>query len=222
MRQRTPAPDPFDADVSLDTDADDASPDALADAPMGAPAAAQKYVPRLSKTQLKTQSHELQQLGAEVAALPESRLADVPMPESLRDAIAQYRRTKSHEGRRRQMQLIGKQMRFAEPEPLREAVASFKLGSARDTLALHQAEAWRDDLIANDGALTRWAQAYPRSDLQQLRSLVRAARKAALEPAQPGQSRNGRAFRELFQFVKPWLQAAIPTTEVSDSDERDD
>ena len=162
-----------------------------------------KYNPRLSKTQLKTQMHQLQQLGEEVAALPDSRLAAAPMPDALREAIAQYRRTKSHEGRRRQLQYIGKQMRSAQAEPLREAVASFKLGSARDTLRLHQAEAWRDELIADDGALTRWALAFPESDLQQLRSLVRAARKLAAEAAAP---RHGRVFRELFQFVKPWLE----------------
>ncbi len=161
---------------------------------------------RPSKTQLKTQAHELQQLGAELAELPETRLLETPMPDALRDAIGQYRRTKSHEGRRRQLQFVGKQMRFADPEPLREAVASFKLGSARDTLRLHQAERWRDDLIKDDDALTRWAQAFPQSDLQQLRSLVRTARKVAAEPVDPGRPRNVRVFRELFQFLKPWLE----------------
>src|SRR6185369_15805189 len=112
------------------------------------------------------------------------------------------RRTKSHEGRRRQMQYVGKQMRSTDPEPLREAVAAFKLGSATETLKLHEAERWRDELVADDGALTRWAQTHPESDLQRLRSLVRAARKdAAAAPEQ----RSGRGYRELFQFIKPWL-----------------
>lgn len=158
---------------------------------------------RPSRTRLKLQSQELQQLGAEVAALPENRLADTPMPEALREAILEYRRTRSHEGRRRQLQYIGKQMRHADDGPLREAVAAFKLGSARDTLRLHEAERWRDELIADDDALTRWAQAHPESDLQRLRSLVRAARRdAAAAPEQ----RHGRGYRELFQFIKPWLE----------------
>lgn len=157
---------------------------------------------RPSKTRLKQQSHELQTLGLELAELPDNRLAAIEMPEALRDAILQFRRTKSHEGRRRQMQYVGKQMRFVDAGPLREAVAAYRLGSARDTLVLHEAERWRDELVANDEASTRWAQTYPQSDLQQLRSLVRAARKdaaAALE------QRNGRGYRELFQFIKPWL-----------------
>lgn len=159
---------------------------------------------RPSKSRLKQQMHELQTLGAELAALPADRLAAIALPDALRQAIADYLRTKSHEGRRRQMQFIGKQMRLADAAPLREAVAAYKLGSAQDTLALHETERWRDELIADEAAATRWAQAYPQSDLQQLRSLVRAARKDAAAPEQ----RHGRAYRELFQFIKPWLAGA--------------
>ena len=102
-------------------------------------------------------------------------------------------------GRRRQMQYIGKLMRGADAEPLREAVAAMQLGRARDSLALHQAEQWRAELIAGDDAATRWAAEFPDSDLQQLRSLVRAARKdAAAIPEQ----RSGRAYRELFRYIR--------------------
>ena len=54
-------------------------------------------------------------------------------------------------------------------------------------------------MIESDDALTGWAAEFPASDLQQLRSLIRAARKdAAAAPEQ----RSGRAYRELFQFIK--------------------
>ena len=160
---------------------------------------------RPSKTRLKQQAHSLQALGAELAELPPHRLADLPLPEALRDAIAQLRRTKTHEGRRRQLQFVGKQMRFADEVPLREAVAAFNLGSAKDTLLLHETERWREELLASDEALTRWAETFAGSDLQQLRSLVRAGRKdASLAPEQ----RSGRAYRELYQFIKPWLSDA--------------
>ena len=170
-----------------------------------------EYQPeRPSKTKLKQQAHLLQALGEELVELPARRLADTPMPEILRDAIEQYHRTRSVEGKRRQLQYIGKQMRFADAAPLREAVDSFKLGSAKQTLLLHEVELWRDQLVADDEAATRWAQTYPKSDLQQLRSLMRAARKdAATAPEQ----RNGRGYRELFQFIKPWLQQAADPDE---------
>ncbi len=160
---------------------------------------------RPSKTRMKQQAHDLQALGEALVALPPSRLKDVAMPEILREAIAQYRRTRSFEGQRRQLQYIGKQMRFADEAPLREAVDAFKLGSAKDTLLLHEIERRRDELVASDDALTAWAAEFPGSDLQRLRSLVRAARKdAAAAPEQ----RNGRGYRELFQFIKPWLADA--------------
>ena len=174
---------------------------------------------RPSKTRLKAQAHALQALGAELAELPPKRLAALSMPEGLRDALAELRRTRSHEGRRRQLQFVGKQMRFADEAPLREAVAAFKLGSAKDTLRLHETERWREELLAGDEALTRWAQTFPGSDLQQLRSLVRAGRKdAALAPEQ----RSGRGYRDLYQFIKPWLGAADAAASGADRDGDDD
>ncbi|MDE2276957.1 MAG: DUF615 domain-containing protein [Burkholderiales bacterium] len=167
------------------------------------PAPAEGPDARPSKTRLKQQSHELQSLGAAVAGLSPERLAATPMSEPLRDAIEQYRRTRSHEGRRRQMQYVGKLMRGADEAALREAVAAATLGSARQALALHEAERWRAELIADDEALPRWLQAHPDSDTQRLRSLVRAARRdaATLGP----EARQPKSFRELFQFIRPLL-----------------
>ncbi|MBI5722310.1 MAG: DUF615 domain-containing protein [Burkholderiales bacterium] len=161
---------------------------------------------RPSKTQLKRESHSLQELGAELVELNDERLAALQMPESLRDAIAEYRRTRSHEGRRRQMQFIGKLMRHVDEAPmasLREAVAASKLGSAREALALHEAERWRAELIADDAAVARWLAEHPDTDMQHLRSLVRAARRDAAGLA--AEARQPKSVRELFQFIKPWI-----------------
>jgi len=46
---------------------------------------------------------------------------------------------------------------------------------------------------------TRWLEAHPGADAQRLRALVRNARKDA---AQEAGARNGRAYRELFQFIR--------------------
>ena len=148
-------------------------------------------------------------LGVAVTALSADRMAALDIPEPLREAITEFRRTKSHEGRRRQMQLVGKLMRSADETLLREAVAEATLGSARETLALHEAERWRAELVASDDALTRWMQDHPDTDAQQLRSLVRAARRDAAKPAGPGQdTRQPKSLRDLFQFIKPSLAAS--------------
>jgi ribosome-associated protein len=160
---------------------------------------------RPSKSERKREAHDQQALGEALAALKEATLAGIAMPESLRDALAEWRRTRSHEGKRRQMQYIGKLMRHADVEPLRAAVAAAQLGGAHDTLALHEAEAWRARLVDNDAALTAWTAAHPQADLQQLRALIRSARRDA---GLPPEQRHGRAWRELFQFIKPWMKAA--------------
>jgi len=154
---------------------------------------------RPSKTRLKQASHALQDLGEAVVALPDARLASLAVSEQLLDAIRQYKKTRTHEGKRRQMQYIGKLMRVHDIEPIRQAVADLQLGRAQDSLALHEAERWRAELVADDAAATRWISDHPDTDVQQLRSLIRAARKdAALVP----EKRSGRAYRELFQFIK--------------------
>lgn len=164
---------------------------------------------RPSKTKLKEQSHELQTLGVAVAALSEERIAKLDLSDTLREAILEYRRTKSHEGRRRQMQYVGKLMRSADADALREAVAEASIGSARETLRLHEAEQWRDALIAGDDAFTDFAARFPGADLQALRALARQARKdAPAADAPPGQApRQGRAYRELFKQVRALLDA---------------
>jgi ribosome-associated protein len=161
---------------------------------------------RPSKTQLKQQSHSLQDLGVAVAALSADRLAAIAMPDNLRDAIETFRRTRSHEGRRRQMQYVGKLMRSADEAALREAVAAATLGSAKETLAMHEAERWRAELIASDDALTRWMTEHPATDTQQLRSLVRAARRDAVGLAP--EARQPKSFRDLFQLIKPLMAAS--------------
>jgi ribosome-associated protein len=163
---------------------------------------------RPSKSERKRASHLLQTLGDEVAALPASRLNALTLPDNLREAIRELHRTKSHEGRRRQLQFIGKLMRQVDPEPLQEAVANFKLGGAQDALALHQAEQWRESLLADDQALTRWMAEHPDTDAQPLRALIRQARLEVRPDAGAGVAqRQGRHFRDLFQFIKTQLKA---------------
>ncbi len=154
---------------------------------------------RPSKSQLKRDMTSLQLLGEELLAMPESRWEPLALPEILYDALRAAKKITAHEGRRRQIQYIGKLMRKIDPEPVRQAVAAFNLGHAKDSLALHQSERWRERLLAHDADLQAFIDEHPGIDVQQLRSLVRAARKdAALIP----EKRSGRAFRELFQFIK--------------------
>jgi len=155
-----------------------------------------------SKTQLKAEADEKQALGEALLTLRADLMARLDLPDKLRDAIADAKKITNFEGKRRQMQFIGKLMRPLDPEPIREAINEQLNGSADLTLALHLAEQWRDKLIADDAALGEWLQEHPGTDSQQLRALVRQARKDA-KPEKPGEAqRHGKAYREIFQLVR--------------------
>jgi ribosome-associated protein len=155
-----------------------------------------------SKTQLKAEADEKQALGEALLTLRADLMARLDLPDKLRDAIADAKKITNFEGKRRQMQFIGKLMRPLDPEPIREAINEQLNGSADLTLALHLAEQWRDKLIADDAALGTWLEEYPGTDSQQLRALVRQARKDA-KPEKPGEAaRHGKSYREIFQLVR--------------------
>ncbi len=166
-----------------------------------------------SRTELKKESAELQKLGEALLALRGDLFERLDLPESLLTALGELRRITNFEGRRRQSQYVGKLMRQLEPETLqsiRDALEEQRSGSAQATLALHSAEKWRDDLIASDDALQAWLQSHPETDSQQLRALVRQARKdgaPSQDEVSKGQApRRGRAFREIFQIVRDTLE----------------
>lgn len=155
-----------------------------------------------SKTQLKAEADEKQALGEALLTLRADLMARLDLPDKLRDAIADAKKITNFEGKRRQMQFIGKLMRPLDPEPIREAINEQLNGSADLTLALHLAEQWRDKLIADDAALGTWLEEHPGTDSQQLRALIRQARKDA-KPEKPGEApRHGKSYREIFQLVR--------------------
>lgn len=160
-----------------------------------------------SKTQLKAEADEKQALGEALLTLRADLMARLDLPEKLLDALAQAKRITNFEGRRRQMQFIGKLMRPLDTEPIRAAIDEQANGSADLTLALHLAEQWRDKLVASDDALGNWMTEYPGTDSQQLRALIRQARKDIAKPETPGEApRHGKSYREIFQLVKQMMK----------------
>lgn len=165
-----------------------------------------------SRTELKKESTELQKVGEALLTLRSDLFERLDLPEGLVNALDELKRITNFEGRRRQLQYVGKLMRQLEPatqQAVRDALEEQRSGSAQQTLALHMAEKWRDDLIASDDALQAWLQAHPDTDVQQLRALIRQARKDGA-PTQDEVSRGlaprrGRAFREIFQLVREQL-----------------
>ena len=180
-----------------------------------------------SRTELKRESTELQKLGEDLLTLRPEQMARLAVSEKLKDALVEAKRITNFEGKRRQMQFIGKLMRLVEPSVLdevRTALNDQLGGSAQDKLRLHQAELWRDRLLLDDDALGTWLTAHTETDAQQLRALIRQARKDA-QPEKPGAAvRHGRAYRDIFQIVRDQLER-VPEPEADtavtyDADQR--
>ncbi|MDT8409695.1 MAG: ribosome biogenesis factor YjgA [Wenzhouxiangellaceae bacterium] len=159
-----------------------------------------------SKTSLKAQDQALQELGVALAKLPPSRLAALDLPEDLRAAIADYHSIRAHGASKRHRKYLGRLLRGLDTEAYEKAVENFAAGSKAEARALHQVERWREELVADDEALARWLAEHPGTDVQHLRSLIRAARKhdAGTAPSE----RRGKAWRELFKFIRQYLADA--------------
>ena len=164
-----------------------------------------------TRTDLKRESTELQKLGEDLLTLRAEPMARLELPEKLVDAVAECKRITNFEGIRRQMQFIGKLMRKLDDSKhaeIRAALDEQHMPSAKETMLLHQAEQWRDRLIAEEDAVGQWINLSPGTDSQNLRALVRQARKDA-KPEKPGLApRHGRAYRDIFQLVREALTGA--------------
>jgi ribosome-associated protein len=155
---------------------------------------------RPSKTRRKQEMTALQQLGEELLRLSPAQLARIDLPDALRDALREAQRITAHEGRRRQMQYIGRLMRQVDPEPIRRGLDD-ATGASRAAVALmHRCERLRDELLEDDGALTDFLHTHPHADVQHLRALIRAARRELASGTAP------RHARELYRWLHEMLQ----------------
>lgn len=162
-----------------------------------------------SKSQKKRDMTALQKLGEELVGYTAERLERVEMPDDLRSAIDEARGIRDHEGRRRQMQYIGRLMRDVDVVPIRAAIEAFAGASREEAAALHALERWRDRLIEDDAALTAFAGEHTAALnpdlLQRLRTTIRMARK------ERGEGRPPKHFRELFRLIRTAVEDDLPS-----------
>ena len=158
---------------------------------------------RPSKTQRKKAVHALQDLGVELVELPEERLAEIEMPETLRDAVMEARRITAHEAKRRQMQYIGKLMRKVDAEPIRIALDAWQAPSHSQTRLHKHVEAWRDRLLNDPNGIGAFLTEYPRTDTPQLTMLIADALR------ERGMNRPPRAFRALYQALRTQIGGTL-------------
>lgn len=151
----------------------------------------------VSKSQLKRESHALQAMGEELVELPAAKLAKIPMPDALAEAVALARKIKARGGRKRQLQYIGKVMRSIDAEPIAQALDNLKNAAGKEAAKFHRLEQWRDRLIAEgDAALGELLIEFPTAERQHLRQLIRNAQREAANNKPP------KSAREIFRYLR--------------------
>jgi len=152
-----------------------------------------------SKSELKRQMTERQKLAEVLAALSSDALKTIPMDEAIKAAIAETNKIKSFEAIRRHKQYLGKLMRFldeTELEAIQKRLDAIQGVSKAETAKLHFLEGYRDRLIADDAAFTKLIEQFPEMDIQNMRTLIRNARR------EKEQNKPPKAYREIFRCLK--------------------
>ncbi len=146
-----------------------------------------------SKTRAKAAQSAKQDFGVILLAFSAKKLTGLGLPETLIDALLLAQRITDFEGKRRQMQYIGKLLRNVDTEALQHALAqdevTQRMPEAKEPSA-H--DIWREQLLADDAALQAFIEQHPQADSQQLRTLIRQTKKlqasaTALQNLQPPQ-----------------------------------
>ena len=152
-----------------------------------------------SKSELKRQMTERQKLAEVLAALSSDALKTIPMDEAIKAAVAETNKIKTFEAIRRHKQYLGKLMRFLDDEELetiQKRLDAIQGVSKAETAKLHYLESYRDRLIADDETFTKMIEQYPDMDIQNMRTLIRNARK------EKETNRSPKAYREIFRVLK--------------------
>ncbi len=169
-----------------------------------------------SKSSIKREMHALQDLGEQLVALSPERLAKVPLPEALYEAIREAQRISKHGARRRQLQYVGKLMRNVDPEPIQAMLDVFNGVSKAEVARQHRLERLRSDFLEDEKVVGRIAEDWPDADIQYLRVLRRNALKEREQGKPP------RAYREIFRILRDLDAGASPSTDGGSDDTQPD
>jgi len=156
-----------------------------------------------SKTKIKQQMHDLQDIGEQLVWLSNDKLSELNLPENLLDAIREMKRITKFGAQKRQRQYIGKLMRELDPTPIIARLEAWNGSSRQHTAWLHQVERWRDRLLESEAALTELLASHPDADAQHLRALIRNSHKEK-ELNKPPKS-----YREIFQALREIMPEEI-------------
>jgi ribosome-associated protein len=151
---------------------------------------------RASKSARKREAASLQELGVQLAALPDHELAGLDLPDTLATALRDLRRLPTHGAQLRQRQYIGKLMRSIDPEPVLAKLKERKQRHDVEVRHFQKIESWRDRLLQEADAVGQLLEEFPAADRAELSRLLEKAAKERAEQRSPSGT------RELFAFLR--------------------
>ncbi|MFW5442854.1 MAG: ribosome biogenesis factor YjgA [Methylococcaceae bacterium] len=157
------------------------------------------YAIRPNKSQIKRDIVEIADLAEELTHLTDAQITAMEMPQVIVKSIAETKKMPATKpARKRQLKYITGHLRNMDLDKIKETLDRLKTKSAHGVREHHQAEQWRDKLIASEGngVLTEFLNNFPAADRQHLRQLQRNAQKEAKEEKPP------KASRVLYKYMK--------------------
>ncbi|BDQ35329.1 ribosome biogenesis factor YjgA [Pseudodesulfovibrio portus] len=142
-----------------------------------------------SRSQLKRDMTELQQLGMDLAALGDGVIKGANLPEEVEKALLMIKKITKHEARRRHLQYVGKLMRTFDTGPVREIVEAAKAGHQIKTAEFKRLEKLRDRLIDGDDDLLQELFEQHPEEGRRLRHLTLGARRERAREKPPKDAR---------------------------------
>lgn len=150
-----------------------------------------------SKSQRKRDMLELQKMGEALMAMKPEVWDRFPFQPRLREALEESRRIKNLSARRRHVRFLGKLLGKEDTDAVQETIERMEARKQGEREHLHLHEGWRDRLIdEGDVALGSFLEHYPQADRQQLRQLIRDARREREREKPPA------AARKLFRMIR--------------------
>jgi ribosome-associated protein len=152
----------------------------------------------VSKSEMKRDMIELQELGERIVALPRKKAMELPISEMMKAAVRESDRVGKNEAMRRHMQYIGRLIRSEDIEAVRNALDLLDPSSEAYGRVTGQQEQWRTRLINDPDALNDFIEQFPTVDRQHLRGLIRnATKEISGESPKPGSN-----YKNLFKAIK--------------------
>lgn len=150
-----------------------------------------------SKTQVKRELHDLQELGRRLTELKPAQLEKLELTDKLRRALEEAHRHTARGALKRHLSFVGKLMRDQDIEAIQAYIDRLDSSSQVHAQHFHHLEKWRDRLLTGKPEeQDAFVALHPETDRQQLRQLVRQGVKEAAENKPPAAS------RKLFKMIR--------------------